>query len=409
MVRVPDEDLERLKAEVSLVSLVEARGVELRKAGADLVGRCPFHEDRSPSLVVSPAKNLWHCLGECQSGGSVIDWVMRTEGVSFRHAVELLRDGMPTGPATSASTAAPKRSSVRRLPTPVQQTAADGELLGQVVDYYHRVLKESPEALEFLRRRGIDHPEALSTFKLGYANRTLGLRLPEKNRKAGADIRGRLTTIGVFRASGHEHLTGSLVVPVLDEHGQVSELYGRKIRDDLRPGTPSHLYLPGPHRGVFNSQALAASEEIVLTESLIDALTLWCAGFRHVTASYGTEGFTPDHAQAFAAHNVRRVLIGYDNDPAGNKAASTLAAVLLAEGIECFRVQLPIGQDVNDVAIGAKNPTDVLGKAIRQASWMGKGTAPATRRQAAPTEALPASAAVDVDVDVARRTGSRAG
>ncbi len=291
---------------------------------------------------------------------------------------------------------------MRRLPTPVQQSAADSELLGQVVDYYHRVLKESPEALEFLRRRRIDHPEALSTFKLGYANRTLGLRLPEKNRKAGADLRGRLTSLGVFRTSGHEHLTGSLVVPVLDEHAMVSELYGRKIRDDLRPGTPAQLYLPGPHRGVFNLQALAASEEIILTESLIDALTLWCSGFRHVTASYGTEGFTPDHAAALAEHNVRRVLIGYDNDPAGNKAASTLAASLLAEGIECFRIGLPVGQDVNDVAVGAKNPTDVLGRAIRQASWMGKGTAPTPRRQVhtpESAEAVPSAAAVVVDVD----------
>lgn len=399
MARVLEAEIERLKAEVSLVSLVEVRGVELRKAGADLVGRCPFHDDRSPSLVVSPVKNLWHCLGECQTGGSVIDWVMRAEGVSFRHAVELLRDGMPTGPTTSASTAAPKRSSVRRLPTPVHQSAADGELLGQVVDFYHRVLRESPEAIGFLRRRRIDHPEALSTFRLGYANRTLGLRLPEKNRKAGADLRGRLTALGVFRASGHEHLTGSLVVPVLDQRGAVSELYGRKIRDDLRPGTPAHLYLPGPHRGVFNSQALAASEEVIVTESLIDALTLWCAGFRHVTASFGTEGFTTDHAQAFAEHNTRRVLIGYDNDGAGNAAATKLAAVLLAEGIECFRVQLPAGQDLNDVAVAAKNPTDVLGKAIRQASWMGKGTAPTTRHQAAPTEALPSAAPVVRDGD----------
>lgn len=137
-----------------------------------------------------------------------------------------------------------------------------------------------------------------------------------------------------------------------------------------------HLYLPGPHRGVFNEAALAASEEIVLTESLIDALSLWCAGFRHVTASYGTEGFTPDHAEALQRHNVRRVLIGYDNDPAGNKAAQALATSLLAEGIECFRVQLPAGQDLNDVAVGARNPTDVLGRALRTATWMGKDAGP---------------------------------
>ena len=93
MARIPEEEIERLKEEVSLQRLVEQAGVELRRQGKDLVGRCPFHEDRSPSLVVSPAKNLWHCLGACQAGGSVIDWTMRVEGVSFRHAVELLRDG----------------------------------------------------------------------------------------------------------------------------------------------------------------------------------------------------------------------------------------------------------------------------------------------------------------------------
>ena len=404
MARVPEAEIERLKEQVSVVSLVQAHGVELRKAGKDLVGRCPFHDDKTPSLVVTPAKNLWHCLGACQAGGSVVDWVMRAQGVSFRHAVELLRDGMPTT-STSAGTSAPKRSTVRTLPPPVEQSAEDGELLAQVVAFYARTLTESPEALEFLRRRKIAHPEALIAFQLGYANRTLGLRLPDKRRNAGADLRGRLTTLGVFRSSGHEHLTGSLVIPVFDEHGAVAELYGRKIRDDLRPGTPAHLYLPGPHRGVFNEAALAASDEIVLCESLIDALSLWCAGFRHVTASYGTEGFTPDHAEAFARHNVRRVLIGYDNDPAGNKAAQTLATSLFAEGIECFRVQLPAGQDLNDVAMAARNPTDVLGRALRTATWMGKGAGPKTRHHAPalpepdaePEQGLPSAAAVALD------------
>jgi DNA primase len=91
MARVSDDVLARIKAEVSLARLVEGCGVELRAQGQDLVGRCPFHDDDSPSLVVSPGKNLWHCLGACQAGGSVVDWVMRAQGVSFRHAVELLR------------------------------------------------------------------------------------------------------------------------------------------------------------------------------------------------------------------------------------------------------------------------------------------------------------------------------
>ena len=82
-----------------------------------------------------------------------------------------------------------------------------------------------------------------------------------------------------MRASGHEHLNGSLVVPVFDDQGDVVECYGRKLRDDLREGTPLHLYLPGPHRGVWNSQGLQGAKEIILCEALLDALTLWVAGF----------------------------------------------------------------------------------------------------------------------------------
>jgi DNA primase len=385
--RVPEAEIGRLKEQVSLVSLAEAAGVTLRRTGADLTGCCPFHEDGTPSLVISPEKNLWHCLGACQAGGSVIDWVMRAEGVSFRHAVELLRDGMP---AISAAGQVPKRSTVRKLASPLERGAADDELLGQVTGYYHRVLKESADVLGYLAKRKIGHPEALGAFRLGYADRTLGLRLPDKRRREGAEIRGRLEALGIFRPTGHEHFAGSLVIPVVDGHGAVTEVYGRKIRDNLRAGTPAHLYLPGPHRGVWNLAALAASDEIIVAESLIDALTFWCAGFRHVTASYGAGGFTADHQRAFAEHGVRRVLIAYDRDEAGDRAARELAADLTAGGIECFRVTFPAGQDANDVAVASRNPADVLGKAIRSAAWMGSGPGPARRRNAPLPEPPPA-------------------
>ena len=259
MARIPEQEIERLKEEVSLQRLAERAGVELRQQGKDLVGCCPFHEDRSPSLVVSPEKNLWHCLGACQAGGSVIDWVMRSEGVSFRHAVELLRDGIAP---SKVGGRAPARSTVTKLPSPLERTADDRELLERVAGFYHQTLKESAEALGYLERRGLVHRELVERFRLGYANRTLGYRLPAKNRQAGAEIRGRLQRLGVLRSSGHEHLSGSLVIPVDDAEGQVVQLYGRKIRDDLRPGTPLHLYLPGAHRGVFNRAALEASQEV---------------------------------------------------------------------------------------------------------------------------------------------------
>ena len=122
MARIPEDELERLKREVAIAALAEARGVMLTPHGADLIGRCPFHDDHEPSLVITPAKNLWHCLGACQRGGSVIDWVMQAEGLSFRHAVEVLRSD-----AAAIIAAAPpgrvKRSTVARLPAPISSGA----------------------------------------------------------------------------------------------------------------------------------------------------------------------------------------------------------------------------------------------------------------------------------------------
>ena len=131
MARIADEELSRLKQEVSLERLVVAKGVELKRHGADLRGCCPFHEDETPSLVVTPAKNLWHCLGACQTGGSVVDWVMKAEGVSFRHAVELLRAGMPESPSTRASKM-PVHSTVKRLAAPVSVELRQSGLWGGV-------------------------------------------------------------------------------------------------------------------------------------------------------------------------------------------------------------------------------------------------------------------------------------
>ncbi len=220
MARISDSELERLKVEVSLVGLVEAKGVALKKHGADMVGRCPFHDDQGPSFVVSPSKNLWRCHGACQVGGSVVDFVMRAEGVSFRHAVELLRHGTPVVDGKVR-----KQVTVPRLPSPLDHDAEDRELLGQVIGFYAETLRENGDVLAFLERRRIADPEAVTTFRLGFADRTLGLRLPEANRKAGAELRGRLQRLGVLRPSGHELFRGSLTFPVFDAGGDVAEVY----------------------------------------------------------------------------------------------------------------------------------------------------------------------------------------
>jgi DNA primase len=135
MARVSEEEIQRLKREIALERLAAAAGVALKRHGKDWIGRCPFHDDRSPSLVITPEKNLWHCLGECQAGGTVIDWVMRAERVSFRHAVELLRERYLPSLAAEASrpVAAPPK------PAELDRSASDEELLLDVVRYYHDV------------------------------------------------------------------------------------------------------------------------------------------------------------------------------------------------------------------------------------------------------------------------------
>ena len=343
MARIPAGVIERLKSEIAIERLAEARGVVFERRGADLHGRCPFHEDKTPSLVVTPSKNLWHCLGACQAGGTVIDWVMRVEGVSFRHAVELLlNDSLPLAAAAPASCTAETQ---HRAQAPGIARAQHGGC--QAPDAGDRLLprdtarrvprRSSTSRAAASARRKPSRPSAWAT---PIARSAIGCRRGLGSRALrSADSCRR---IGLWRESGHEHFNGSIVIPVIAPSGEVTEVYGRKITHGLRPGTPLHLYLPGPHRGVWNAAALT-TPEVILCEALIDALTFWCAGYRNVTASYGVEGFTADHRSLFKQCGAQRVLIAYDRDEAGDRAAEKLAGELMAQGLDCYRVLFPKG------------------------------------------------------------------
>jgi DNA primase catalytic core len=375
MGRVPRPEIDRIKNEIRLQRLVEAQGIELKRHGAkDLVGRCPFHNDRTPSLIITPRTNEWHCMGACNEGGDVIQWVMKTRGISFRHAMELLKADHPTLNAKLDRVVRKGTAEAVKLETPLETTADDLEVLRQVVDYYHQTLKQSPEALRYLQSRGLTQSEMIDQFRLGFANRTLGYRLPDKNRKSGAEVRGRLQQLGILRESGHEHFNGALVVPIVDPAGKVTGMYGRKITPGLREGTPQHLYLPGPHQGVWNEEALVVSKEIILCEALIDALTFWCAGFRNVTASYGVNGFTEDHRAAFQKHGIRHVWIAYDRDEAGDAAAERLKEELAKLGIGSHRVLFPKGMDANEYARKVTPAAQSLAVLLNRAEWWEKST-----------------------------------
>lgn len=360
MPRIPDDELSRLKA-VPLLDLCRDYGIELKPEGKDWKGRCPFHADDSPSFVVTPSKNLWNCLGACGCGGDTLQLVMKKEGVSFRHACEKLRTrlgGVP--PPVTVTTRVGTSHDI--LATP-EQAADDAALLGRVADFYHRTFLNEPAAMKYLQGRACLHPEAVTTFRLGFANRTLGYRVPVTT-SAGAALKSRLQSLGVLRPeTGHEHLNGCVVFPLQDGQGRTVQLYGRR----LGASALRHLYLAGPQRGVWNHAGLLPGADWFVGEALIDALTLWCHGWRSVTASYGVNGWTAEHVALVAERKPGRVVICYDGDTAGNARAEALAKELAALGVAVWRAALPEGKDLNDVAREAADPAAALHRVVDDA------------------------------------------
>lgn len=398
MARIPEPEIERLRSSVDLARLVESDGHTLKRIGKDLACTCPFHEgDNEPSLIVSPDKNLFHCFA-CGAAGSPIDWVMKRRGVAFRRAVELLR--AEAGGIDSPAAEVPKGAASRVI-APLPLGADDAALLREVVAFYHGTLRTAPEALAYLQKRGLTHPDVVDTFSLGYANRTLAYRLPEKQIKSGAAIRGQLQRLGVLRATGHEHFQGSLVIPVFDAAGAVTELYGRKLADKQREGVPLHLYLPGPHRGVFNLAGIRGGTDVILCEALIDALTFWCAGYRNVTSAFGVGGFTDELLQTLIDNGTQRVLIAYDRDEAGDRAAEALASKLAAHGIDAYRVQFPKSLDANAYALKVAPAAKSLGLVLQQAVPMGSAKALPVRVAMACNTVLPAAPIAAVEPEAA--------
>jgi len=359
MPRIPDSMIERLKREVSLERLAADAGVVLKRRGKDWVGHCPFHDDKTPSLIVTPAKNLFHCMG-CGAAGSPIDWVMRSEKLDFRQAADaLVKAHFPLAAEAAGSqpqeppTSPPKHDVRRRkrLKKMLNVDSGSAELIRSVINYYHQTAKAAKTFWNYLTKRGLDDEAMVTHFKLGYVDRSLSSVLPSPDSKQGIAAREALRETGITRESGHEHFLSCLVVPIFDESGDVSEVYGRKTSTRQRKDVAQHLYLPGPHRGVWNRDGLVGQTSVILCEALIDALTFWKHGFHNVTASYGVRGFTSEHLEAFQALDIEKVLIAYDRDKPGDEAAQVLAKRLADEGITTYRILFPKGMDANEFAM----------------------------------------------------------
>ncbi len=365
MARIPDEELQRIKSQVKVEDLCREYGIELKRMGPDnLMGCCPFHDDRTPSFGVTPSKNLWNCLAGC-GGGDTIQLVMKKEGVSFRQAAEVLRQRLGVAPP-AAPMIKTRMGTTHAALVENATDLADHVLLRHVMDFYHQTFCNDIKAMRYLEERRCFNAEATKLFLIGYANRTLGYRIPPAKTAAGNALEAQLQRLGVLRESGHEHLNGCVVFPILDEHGNVAQMYGRKITPNLREGTPLHLYLPGEHRAVWNATALRRrrTERDIAVRVHHRRADLVVCGIPQRHVRYGVNGFTNAHWQLIEEIKPKRIVNCYDNDDAGNPAAARLAPQLVAKGITVVRAKLPPGKDINDVACMNKDARVALAIAL---------------------------------------------
>jgi len=350
---IPAEAIAEVKTRVELVSFIEAQGIELKRAGKGYMGLCVFHPDTRPSLSVDPFKQYWCCLGACSAGGKVvggdvIEFARRLWDVSFPEALRRLggAESVTLAPAAPRATSRASLHLVREgMKPPRPPRPSSPALLAQVVAVYHQSFLGSAEAKEYAAARGLTSADLLSALPMGFSDGTLLERAPE-----GSETYEALKALGVIRTDEEgrhprELLSGCLVVPLRDLAGEVVNLYGRVVEssrgsarstDDARG--VRHLYLPGPRRGLVNAPCAATTDELILTESVFDALSFLQAGIPNAIPLYGTNGWTPDHDALLEKHRIRRVLLALDGDEAGRKAAVALAGKLRGRGIEVLDV-----------------------------------------------------------------------
>ena len=327
--------IEAVKQGVDLVQLIESRGVKLKKNGKGYVGLCPFHADATPSLSINPAENLWQCFG-CGTGGDVIRFVELFDKTGFKEAVGKLGGSVPSFPPAKPAPSPEKQ--------PAAPTAKQIKLLSRVIEFYHKAFCEDGRALEYLTGRGITDNALFAAHKIGFANGTLLNVLPQDG-----DITSELKELGILNERGGEHFYGCATFPLYDLAGNPAGIYGRRIDAMDNGESPPHLYLPGPRRGLFNRQAAKASKEVILTEAIIDSLTLINAGIHNTIPCYGVNGLTADHLALFKQHNPDAVTIAFDGDESGRKGAESVALRLAAEDISTHCMRLPDDEDINSL------------------------------------------------------------
>lgn len=342
LARMPGDDAfrERVRQANDIVVVVGER-VALRASGAGRYkGLCPFHEEKTPSFSVSEERQAYHCFG-CRESGDVFAFTMKTEGLDFPGALAALarRAGIPM----------PERNPKQASRTEVLRKANE-----HARRFFRRQLRgaEGRKALDYLRGRGLSD-RTIDECGLGFAPDAWN-RLGETLGKEGIPA-SALVELGLSRegkgGKRYDFFRHRLIVPIHDAQGRVAAFAGRSL-DGSEP-----KYVNSPENPVYHKRsvlygldrarpAIRAERSAILFEGYFDCLSAWQAGIPGAVAVCGT-ALSPEHARLLAP-SCREVVVAFDSDSAGRKAAEAAVSVLLAAGLSARVASFEEGGDPDD-------------------------------------------------------------
>jgi len=344
---ISEETIQSVTEASDIVDLIGSY-FPLKRAGTSFRAVCPFHQEKTPSFHVNPARQSFHCFG-CGAGGGVLRFVMDYEHVDFPSAVRRLaqRAGIPILEDTASAEDGQKQGQRQRLLAIHAEAAA----------WFHKALVKSPagaQAREYLKSRGITS-EVAKSWQLGYAPDSWDALLEHLRGCRFSD--GEIMLSGL--ASSKEDRTGDriysrfrhrVMFPIRNDYGEVIAFSGRTLESDPKAAK----YVNSPETALFtkgkvlygldkSKRDLIEKNTAIVCEGQLDLISAYEAGIRHVIAPQGT-AFTSDQARLLRRY-VETVLLCFDSDTAGKKATSSSLPSLLSQGLSVKVVVLPAGED----------------------------------------------------------------
>lgn len=328
------EVVDEVLANTDIVDVVSAH-VHLKKRGKDYIGLCPFHNEKTPSFNVIPGKNMFYCFG-CGAGGSAITFLMKYNNCTFREALQDLADrAQITLPAPNYSEETKKREKHRQDLLAVNKEAAT---------YYYKLLRsrKGTRGMKYFTDRALSS-ETMKMFGLGFAD---GSRsdLTEHLRKLGfSDELILESDVAIFNEKQgiHDRFFNRVMFPIQDVRGRVIG-FGGRVLGDAKPkyinSSDTQVFDKGRNLYALNLARRTKADHLILCEGYMDVIAMHQAGFNQAVASLGT-AFTPGQASLLRRY-TRRVLLAYDSDGAGVRAALRNIGILRSGGLESSVIDL---------------------------------------------------------------------